>query len=327
MTGAWSLLAIAGPERRACCGASGPIAEVPGAGPRRRRPGPRVPPRRRPVGHDGERVRPAPLRRVRRPQRAARRRARRARRARARGRRPAARAPLGGRRAMSFLLTCPHCGERPAPEFAFGGTVGRRRRRRDARPAQREALLQRQRRRRAARALVPPLRLRALDGRAPRHAHERGLGGLGRACESAVRLPARDGERIRRDGRVTFTLRRPRGRGLRGRHARLGALRVGPADLHTQLQVPPPARADVLLRQLRELPDGGRRRAERARVHAPGRGRRGGPVAGRDRLARARPAARDRPRRRPVHAGRASTTGRASARDGRGRTSSVRCGG
>lgn len=25
---------------------------------------------------------------------------------------------------MSFLLTCPHCGERPAPEFAYGGTVG-----------------------------------------------------------------------------------------------------------------------------------------------------------------------------------------------------------
>jgi methylglutamate dehydrogenase subunit B len=25
---------------------------------------------------------------------------------------------------MSFLLPCPHCGERPAPEFAHGGTVG-----------------------------------------------------------------------------------------------------------------------------------------------------------------------------------------------------------
>ena len=25
---------------------------------------------------------------------------------------------------MSFLLACPHCGERPAPEFAFGGAVG-----------------------------------------------------------------------------------------------------------------------------------------------------------------------------------------------------------
>ena len=25
---------------------------------------------------------------------------------------------------MSFLLTCPYCGERPAPEFAYAGTVG-----------------------------------------------------------------------------------------------------------------------------------------------------------------------------------------------------------
>lgn len=25
---------------------------------------------------------------------------------------------------MSFLLDCPHCGERPAPEFAYAGTLG-----------------------------------------------------------------------------------------------------------------------------------------------------------------------------------------------------------
>jgi sarcosine oxidase subunit delta len=25
---------------------------------------------------------------------------------------------------VSFLLQCPHCGERPSPEFAYGGTVG-----------------------------------------------------------------------------------------------------------------------------------------------------------------------------------------------------------
>ena len=25
---------------------------------------------------------------------------------------------------MSFLLRCPHCGERPQPEFAYGGTLG-----------------------------------------------------------------------------------------------------------------------------------------------------------------------------------------------------------
>jgi len=25
---------------------------------------------------------------------------------------------------MSFLLPCPHCGERPAPEFAYAGTLG-----------------------------------------------------------------------------------------------------------------------------------------------------------------------------------------------------------
>lgn len=25
---------------------------------------------------------------------------------------------------MSFLLACPHCGERPSPEFAYAGTVG-----------------------------------------------------------------------------------------------------------------------------------------------------------------------------------------------------------
>ena len=25
---------------------------------------------------------------------------------------------------MSFLIRCPHCGERPSPEFAFGGVTG-----------------------------------------------------------------------------------------------------------------------------------------------------------------------------------------------------------
>jgi sarcosine oxidase subunit delta len=25
---------------------------------------------------------------------------------------------------MSFLIRCPHCGERPSPEFAFGGVIG-----------------------------------------------------------------------------------------------------------------------------------------------------------------------------------------------------------
>jgi heterotetrameric sarcosine oxidase delta subunit len=36
---------------------------------------------------------------------------------------------------LSFELPCPHCGTRPAPEFAFGGALGQ-----DAAPATLDAL-------------------------------------------------------------------------------------------------------------------------------------------------------------------------------------------
>ena len=118
------------------------------------------------------------------------------------------------------------------------------------------------------------------------------------------RLPQQPGERIDRERVVRFTLRRQAGRGARGRHDRLGAVRRRPADVLAQLQVPPPARPDVLRRAVPELPRRGRRRAGRARVH------RAGP-RGHARRAPQRPArprvrrdARHRPVRRPVHAAR-----------------------
>ena len=70
------------------------------------------------------------------------------------------------------------------------------------------------------------------------------------------------------------------------------------------LQVPPPARAPLLLRPLRELPDDRRRRPERPRLHRAdprGRGRRG---AERALVARLRLHVAHGQGRRPVHAGR-----------------------
>ena len=72
---------------------------------------------------------------------------------------------------------------------------------------------------------------------------------------SLMRLAAQPQERIDRSRAGDLHLRRPDGRGVRGRHDRLRALRRGAADLFTELQVPSPARAPVLHRPLRQLPD------------------------------------------------------------------------
>ena len=81
-----------------------------------------------------------------------------------------------------------------------------------------------------------------------------------------MRLGRQPRELIDRSQRVLFTLRRARGRRLRRRHVRLRALRRRPAHLLALVQVPPPARAPLLLRPLPELHDDRGRRAERARL-------------------------------------------------------------
>ena len=141
----------------------------------------------------------------------------------------------------------------------------------DAARADRLRLLPRQRRRRAARVVVPPLRLRALVPRRARHAHERGARRA--AARSAARAAPPDAApaAARRADRplartLAFTFGGKPVDGVRGRHDRLGALRVGPARVLAQLQVPPAARAALLLGQLPELHDDGRRRAERPRL-------------------------------------------------------------
>ena len=77
--------------------------------------------------------------------------------------------------------------------------------------------------------------------------------------------------------RSHFTARRVQG--FAGRHDRLRALRLRPAGLLAQLQVPPAARPRVLLGALRELPDDRRRDPERARLH-DARSREGAVVKG-----------------------------------------------
>ena len=184
---------------------------------------------------------------------------------------------------MSFLLPCPNCGPRDVNEFAYAGEVTHAAEG-GAVPARADGLrvLPPQRRRRPAGVVVPPLRLRALVPGRARHAHERGP--AHRNCRRRrPRRPARsEASRHSRTSGSTArdpsgsSFRRPRGRGVRGRHDRLGAVRGGPARLLAQLQVPPAARAALLLRRLPELHDDRRRRAERPRVRRAGaRGRAG----------------------------------------------------
>ena len=116
-----------------------------------------------------------------------------------------------------------------------------------------------------------------------------------------MRLAARPGERIDRGEPLSFTVPRQDDAGVRRRHDRLGALRGGATGVLAQLQVPPAARAPLLRRALRELPDDGGRDPERPRLHDAAARRRGRQGAELRRLAAARPHAGDRQARRAVH--------------------------
>ena len=177
---------------------------------------------------------------------------------------------------MSFLLTCPNCGVREVTDFGYGGEISARP---TSRPTLRElgeynyfrrnrAGVQREWwfHRSGCRAWFIAERdtrtnevlLTALpDGperRWPPH-------------EPAAE-PARRADRPRQGD--PLHVRRQGGRGVRGRHGRLGALRRRPAHVLAQLQVPPPARAVVLRRPVPELHRRRRRRARRSRLHRAG---------------------------------------------------------
>ena len=83
------------------------------------------------------------------------------------------------------------------------------------------------------------------------------------------RLPQQPGERIERQKPVEFTFDGKRSRPTR---ATRSARRCTPpaGELLAQLQVPPPARPDVLRRAVPELHRRGRRRARRPRLHRAG---------------------------------------------------------
>ena len=119
-----------------------------------------------------------------------------------------------------------------------------------------------------------------------------------------MRLEPRAGELIDRGKAVSFTFRGLEDHRLRGRHDRVRRVRGREARLLALLQVPPAARAPLLLGPLPELPDDRRRRAERPRLHGAdprGRRRRG---AERALVARLRLHVAHRQVRRAVHAGR-----------------------
>ena len=91
----------------------------------------------------------------------------------------------------------------------------------------------------------------------------------------------------------------------RGRHDRLGAVRRRHAGVLALVQVPPPARPDVLRRPVPELPGRGGRRAHRARLHDADRAGHGGHAPERVAVARARLPAPGRPADAQLrHAGR-----------------------
>ena len=184
---------------------------------------------------------------------------------------------------MSMLVECPNCGPREIAELRCAGEVTTPAEGHADRPrAERVHLLPRQRGRRPARMVVLP-RLRGLVPRRAQHRHERGpedvaacSGCAGAGWEPRREAPPRPNERIDRSREVTFTFDGSAVTGFHGRHDRLGALRLRPAPLLAQLQVPPAARSPVLLGSLRELPDDGRRDPERPRLHGAdprGRGR------------------------------------------------------
>ena len=105
---------------------------------------------------------------------------------------------------MSFLLTCPNCGEREVTDFAYGGEVVPRP---AQKPSERELNSYNYFRRNVAgvqrewwyhRSGLP----RLVRGRA-RHHHQRGA--LGRPPRAMSRLPPTPGERVDRDRPLTFT--------------------------------------------------------------------------------------------------------------------------
>ena len=179
---------------------------------------------------------------------------------------------------MSYLLTCPNCGVREVTDFGYGGEISARPK---SRPTLRELgeynYFRRNRRRRPARVVVPPLGVPRLVRRRARHADERGAADrVARRARTAVAPheraaaaePARRADRPPQGDPVH--VRRQGGRGVRGRHRRIGAVRRRPAHVLAKLQVPPPARAAVLRRPVPELHRRGRWRARRARVHRAG---------------------------------------------------------
>ena len=155
-----------------------------------------------------------------------------------------------------LLINCPYCGERPEPEFVYGGQAHIARPQHPAaarRPQDWAAvpLRARQHPRRARRALAPRARLRALLQRAARH-HHRPLprhlqgrraapGGAGERHERRA-LRTASGGRIERSARAQLPLRRALLQRLCRRHPRLRAARQRRAPDGPLLQVPPPAR-------------------------------------------------------------------------------------
>ncbi len=102
------------------------------------------------------------------------------------------------------------------------------------------------------------------------------------------RLAQRQGELIDRSQEVTFQWEGRASHRLRRRHHRLGPLRRRHARVLALLQVPPPARPDVLLGPVPELPGRGGRAADRARLHDAGRAGHGREAPERVALAAAR---------------------------------------
>ena len=128
---------------------------------------------------------------------------------------------------------------------------------------------------------------------------------VGRDAGRLMRLPPQPGERIDRSRRVAFTFDGKPVDGLRGRHDRLGALRVGARVFSRSFKYHRPRGLLCCSGQLPELHDEGRRRAERARLRRAGaRGRGRCEPQNVLRLARPRPARGRRQARRPVHPGR-----------------------
>ena len=172
-------------------------------------------------------------------------------------------------RRMSFLLTCPNCGEREVTDFAYGGEVVPRP---TTKPSERELNAYNYFRRNVAGVQREwwyhrsGCRAWFLAERDTTTNEVRWVGPAG-SDEPPPPRPRR-ADRPRADRLVQ--LRRQAGRGVRGRHDRLGAARRRPPGALAQLQVPPPARAALLRRPVPELPRRRRRLARRARLHRAG---------------------------------------------------------